>query len=281
LVSGFWWACSAAIVACDSCDDAPDAAKVGRVVLNLPRAFDQDDEARRAIRTAIAERLADAETVTFVSSDRKADHVLHLTAGPVVSGAESEEPGRPVELRLRPRGEGHEYRAVGRGLPLAELDASVMTGFDDAWRVIEMQRWLDISADPRMIDSLNHPDPRMREFVIQRLGERQVGAAVEPLCDRLTAEPRPELVLRAVGALVAIGDERAVEPLIELTRRKDPRFVVQVVFALGAIGGRTAQGYLVTLASGHPVEAVRTSAAQALEELAGQSADRGRGGGEP
>jgi hypothetical protein len=216
-----------------------------------------------------------------VPSDAKADHTLHLTAGPVVSGVASEEPGRPVELRLRPRRAGREYRAVGRGLPLAEIDASVMTGFDDAWPVIETQRWLDLSADPRLIDSLDHPDPRMRDFVIQRLGERQSVAAVEPLCRRLGAEPQPELVLRAVGALVAIGDERAVQPLIELTRRKDPRFVVQVVFALGAIGGRTAQGYLVTLASGHPVEAVRTSAAQALEELEEQSADRRREDGEP
>ncbi len=260
-------ACSFALAGCDSCDREPETARVGRVVLNLPREFDNQTEVREAIRATIEERLADAEAVSFAAGGPGADHVVHVTAGEVVRGDQEGGQGRPVEVRLRPKHDGREHQAVGRGLPLADLASSVMTGFDDAWRVVEQQRWMSVARDQRLVDSLNHPDPRMRDFIIQLLGERRSVAAVDALCERLRKEPRPELVLRAVGALVAIGDARAAEPLIELTRRRDPRFVIQVVYALGEIGGPTAEGYLVTLASGHPLEAVQAAAAEALAEL--------------
>ena len=45
------------------------------------------------------------------------------------------------------------------------------------------------------------------------------------------------VALRAVGALVAIGDRRAVEPLIEMTRKRPPQLVAQVLYALASLGG--------------------------------------------
>ncbi len=118
-----------------------------------------------------------------------------------------------------------------------------------------------------MITALADSDPRIRDFAIVLLGDRKSASAVGPLCLLLESEARPELVLRAIGSLVAIGDEKATVPMIELSKRKDPEFVLQVVYAVGAIGGRTAEAYLVTMASGHPVEAVRLGAEQALKEM--------------
>lgn len=77
-----------------------------------------------------------------------------------------------------------------------------------------------------------------------------------------------ELGLRAVGGLVALGDNNAVLPLIDLAQRRAPVFVRQLVYAIGALGGRHAAGYLVTMASGHPDHQVREAARQAVVELA-------------
>jgi HEAT repeat protein len=145
--------------------------------------------------------------------------------------------------------------------------AGALAGFDDAWSVIDRQRRLDAAGAAALEKSLADDDRRMRDFAIVRLGEQKQKSAVPALCNLLKTEKRPELVLRAIGALVSIGDARAVEPLIELSNQKDPDFVLQVVFAVGAIGGRTAEAYLVTMASGHPIETVRQGAEQALAEM--------------
>jgi HEAT repeat protein len=170
-------------------------------------------------------------------------------------------------LQLRPTGKAAEYSSVARATG-TDVAAAVHVAFRDAWRIIEGSRKLDVQPDAALIASLADSDPRVRDFAIQRLGDRRSKDAVDPLCKLLATEERPELVLRVIGSLVSIGDERAVTPLIDLTYKKDPSFVLQVVFAVAAIGGRTAEAFLVTVASGHPHEAVQRGAEDALAELA-------------
>jgi len=80
-------------------------------------------------------------------------------------------------------------------------------------------------------------------------------------------DDNPAVALRAVGALVAIGDRRAVEPLIEMTRKRPPQLVAQVLYALASLGGPTAEAFLYTLESGSPDDEVRRAATEALVEL--------------
>jgi HEAT repeat protein len=75
------------------------------------------------------------------------------------------------------------------------------------------------------------------------------------------------VVLRAIGALVAIGDRRAVRPLIELTRKRPPQIVSQILYALGSLGGPEAESFLYTLESGAAEEEVRRAAAEAFADL--------------
>jgi len=70
-----------------------------------------------------------------------------------------------------------------------------------------------------------------------------------------------------VGALVAIGDRRAVDPLIEMTRKRPPQVVTQVLYALASLGGPTAEAFLYTLESGATDDEVRRAATDALAEL--------------
>ena len=94
--------------------------------------------------------------------------------------------------------------------------------------------------------------------------------AAEPDADEATQA----LGLRAAGGVVLLRERRAVLPLIALGLRREPAFVVQIVYAVGALGGPQAEAYLVTLASGHAHHEVRAAAREALETMA-----RAQGGG--
>ena len=92
------------------------------------------------------------------------------------------------------------------------------------------------------------------------------------LLNRLS-DDNPVVALRAVGALVAIGDLRAVDPLIEMTRKTKPQVTAQILYALASLGGPTAEAYLYTLESGAPDDEVRRAATDALLELRRKSSE--------
>jgi len=250
-----------------ACDKRPPVVTVARVLLSLPPRYDGEGADRERLRAELASRLADTPRVTYRPNARDAAYMLTVSSDELVELPGESGEVRPVRVVLQPLAGGPEFRAVGMGLPLVEIVASTLTGFDDAWKVIAEERRLSIAEDAMLVAVLRHPDRRLREFGIETLADRKSRVAVEPLAALLESEPEPELILRAVGALVAIGDPRAAEPLIALARNKSPEVVVQVAYALGALGGTVAEGYLVTLASGHPVEEVRAAATQALKDL--------------
>jgi hypothetical protein len=269
-------ACSLGLLVA-GCRAKAERVAVGRIVIDAPREYDQPAGGRDAVRAAISERLKDDDTTTLEADEREASHVLHVRIGAAFEGGGKEEgmevAERPLHLRLRPVGSAPLYEVVSRargGDPVA----SALAAFDDAWAVLRRERILEVGGDDDLVKALEDSDGRIRDFAIVRLGDRKTSAAVDPLCKLLEREERPELVLRAIGSLVAIGDARAVEPLIELSSRKDPDFVLQIIFAVGSIGGRTAEAYLVTMASGHPVEAIRRGAEQALGEMKQRTAKR-------
>ncbi len=183
---------------------------------------------------------------------------------------DDDEPGNErVRVELRPRPDALSYDVIGEAQSTGDFRRNVQSAFADAWSVITTMRLLDRGDDQDLIGALKSDDQRVQLFAVGRLGDHKSKAAVEPLIGLLTEESRPELALRSIGALIAIGDQRAAGPMIELAHNKDPQFVLQVVFALGLRVGRRRRGYLVTLwPSGHPVEAVRRGAEDALAEMA-------------
>jgi HEAT repeat protein len=104
------------------------------------------------------------------------------------------------------------------------------------------------------------------------LADRRSPAAVPQLILRLQDE-NDDVARRAVGALVAIGDRRAVRPLIEMTKKRRPEQVRPIVYALGSLGGSEAEAFLFTLESGSPDEEVGRAAHDALADLRGRKDD--------
>ncbi|MEM6733273.1 MAG: HEAT repeat domain-containing protein [Myxococcota bacterium] len=255
----------AVLVVAGACNKKPELAVVQRVVLSLPNSIDADAKTRERIRSDVKNELQKDDLTLVTDDDSKATHLVRVeVAGVLDPVAREERPGVIVQLRSFSKGAILEAVGHSKNEDRAEF---VVDGFSDAWSIITTRRLLQVAPERDILASLQSSDLRVRAAAISLLGERKIGAGVEPLCDILANEENELLVLRAVGALIALGDPAAIDPLIELARNKDPRFVLQVVFAVGAIGGQTARGYLVTLASGHPVESVRRGAQDALEEL--------------
>ncbi len=120
--------------------------------------------------------------------------------------------------------------------------------------------------DTQLIADLSSPDGGVRDCAVRQLADRRNPAAVPALIERLR-DPDKQVVLRAMGALEALRDPRAVKPLIDLTERQDPAFVTQVVYVIGAIGGGDAEAFLYTLENGSQDPQVRVAAAEATAEL--------------
>lgn len=234
--------------------------------------YDARTSERELLRNGVVERLENTEGLKFVRDSHDATHLVRVTLGAPFQ-ADDAVVTVPLDVALKATGDAAEFSASAFVPQGASLPTTWLAAFDDAWPILQVMRKLDVAKDKDLLHALGDSDVRLRAFAIQRLGERKAKAAVKPLCDLLTRESDAEVVFKTMGALVAIGDQRAVEPLIALAHQKDPAFVLQVVFAVGAIGGRTARAYLVTLASGHPNEEVQRGAKDALEELS----HRGKG----
>jgi len=146
------------------------------------------------------------------------------------------------------------------------FEAALRAALEDASRGLAWQLESRRRTDEELSRDLDDPDPRVRDYAIRALADRRSPKVVPQLIARLE-DDNPAVALRAVGALVAIGDRRAVEPLIEMTRKRPPQLVAQVLYALASLGGPTAEAFLYTLESGSPDDEVRRAATEALVEL--------------
>src|SRR5216683_38727 len=167
-------------------------------------------------------------------------------------------------------GAGHAASAADAGteaaVRLAAFEGALRGALDDAARGLAWQLESRRKTDDELSRDLGDGDPRVRDYAIRALADRRSPAVVPQLIARLE-DDNPAVALRAVGALVAIGDRRAVEPLIEMTRKRPPQLVAQVLYALASLGGPTAEAFLYTLESGSPDDEVRHAATEALAEL--------------
>ena len=149
---------------------------------------------------------------------------------------------------------------------LAAFDGALAAALQESATSLSWQLEARRKGDTELQGDLAASDARVRDYAVRALADRRNPAAVPLLLARLEDES-PDVVRRAMGALVAIGDPRAVRPLIDLTRKRPPQFVAEVLYALGSLGGAEAEAYLFTMESGAPEEEVRRAAAEALSEL--------------
>lgn len=182
-----------------------------------------------------------------------------------------------VELKLRRRVEGgvEELSATGQAFEVQDpSDFDRTEGFervlgsaiDRAVSNVGVQLRSEHLSLDELLAKLGSPRPEERLYVLRTLRERRDPSLVPQVILALS-DSDDAVVLEAIGVLVAQGDPLAVEPLIKLAFGRDVLFQLQIITAVGELGGPVARGYLFTLARGHGSSEVRERAAEALARL--------------
>ncbi|MCA9540946.1 MAG: HEAT repeat domain-containing protein [Myxococcales bacterium] len=117
-----------------------------------------------------------------------------------------------------------------------------------------------------LIDGLAASDPEVRRASAGRLAMLRSAEAVPAMIGRLATEADRDVLLRLIGALAEIGDDRAVEPLIELADPRDREVLRAVIDALAAMGGQRA-GDFFDLLSAHDDADIRLMVEQARARM--------------
>jgi hypothetical protein len=128
---------------------------------------------------------------------------------------------------------------------------------------------LESASDEKILAALSGTDHGKRTRAIVMSGERKLKGALPKLMElvRDDDEQDQDAVLKAIGAMVSIGDPVAVGALIDAGRRRSSAYLNQILFAVAQLGGKEAEAYLFTVSTGHTDPEVKKNANEALEEL--------------
>ncbi len=152
---------------------------------------------------------------------------------------------------------------------------AVIDAARDALAGLEAVRGVDALDRRALVARLEGPEGPALEAAVDRVRDEAVVEARGPLLARLALDTLElDRRLRVVGALVPIADATVARALVASARGQPPAYVSALVFALSRVGGREAEAYLFTVASGHPDERLRASARAALDELTRRSPAR-------
>jgi len=237
------------------------------------------DDVARALQAPLAEALDGLEG--FERRPARRDEVGFQARA--VVGLVTDRPAPGGELRRRAVGVSVRLWSLDRVDPvevradgLASQELAPDAGFEPVAQAALTQAmarlraaWeLTTAAPSEVVSALAAEDDAIRGAAIAAAAHRRLEAAVEPLGQLLSSDTLPDSVaLEIVGALVAIGDPRAVGPIIETVEKRPASYWPQVLFAVGELGGRRAEGFLFTVAKGHEDPAVKVAARDALREL--------------
>lgn len=168
-------------------------------------------------------------------------------------------------------------RAAKEGAPLdaAACRAHLEHAVDDVVGVLVGLARVHFGGLPELLSALDASDDDVAAEAIRVAALRKEKVAVPRLISMLKGDDARRRD-RALGALVEIGDPRAVKPITELARFQDVSELPKVIDALGALGGSQSRAYLEFVVSAHDDSEMRQLAQAALARL-----ERHVGDGEP
>lgn len=173
----------------------------------------------------------------------------------------------PGDEGLRAR---HEARITyGRNAPLFEpIDAILDEALGRGFEVLAASIALRSAPPAKVNEAIAGSDPEIAARAIEVAAARSMKSTIPAIIRLIEDETAPPpLRVRSIGALVELGDQSAVGPLIAFAKGRSPAFLVQIIFGVAQIGGKEAEAWLFTVSSGHPDATIRQSAREALAEL--------------
>ena len=114
----------------------------------------------------------------------------------------------------------------------------------------------------------------LRDEAIHVVGERQLHDEA-PILLKLLSDPEERTRDAALGALIALGDRRAVTELTRTRSLRDRREMRKIIEAIAILGGQEADEYLSFIAATHDDDEIRAEAAAARARLARREEDAG------
>jgi hypothetical protein len=150
----------------------------------------------------------------------------------------------------------------------AELVKTFQTG-----KIVE--RWVaaeDLGNYPDAVDllceALPKADADLTIFIVKALAQIKDRKAVAPLLEKWKLAPSGAPGTRYIpDALAAIGDARVVPALVKPLKACRFDYRSHIIYALGILGGPTAEETLQDLVKNDPFPAVREQAEEALKKL--------------
>jgi hypothetical protein len=142
----------------------------------------------------------------------------------------------------------------------------------------------DLAARRRLADgpvagveaALQADGGSLREEAIRAVGERRLKAEA-PLLLKLLGDPDEATRDAALGALIALGDRRAVTELARTRSLRDRHEMHKIIEAISILGGQEADDYLSFVAASHDDDDIRAAAAAARARLQRREAEAGAG----
>ncbi len=113
---------------------------------------------------------------------------------------------------------------------------------------------------------LGSDDEEKRLYALRSLRERHEPSLLPKVIEMLD-DRDADVALEAVGVLVEEKAKSAAVPLIRISKGRDRIFLLQIITALGEIGGPVARGFLFTVAAGHDSTEIRRRAAESLRHV--------------
>jgi len=128
------------------------------------------------------------------------------------------------------------------------------------------QAKLSVGPPQLVIAALRRKDVPRLIAAVEIAGVRKLRGAVPRLVS-LLGHSDARVADRCIGALVAIGDRRAVRPLARAAAFDDTERLAKVIDAIAALGGKEAVRFLEFVATGHPDADLRNMAREALARM--------------
>jgi hypothetical protein len=159
----------------------------------------------------------------------------------------------------------HAYSAP-KGLSPKSVRDQLTRAMEGVGQGLLLQVGLLLGDSARLVRALSDADPRIRDAAMRIAGIRRERKAVPRLLE-LLHHSEERVSDAAIGALIAIGDRRAVRPLCERFGMGDVRGLAKVIDGIASLGGDEAQAYLELLGSGHDHPEIRAMSRAALERM--------------
>jgi hypothetical protein len=269
----------AALLLASGCGNTVTVSQV--VISGIPESDEGPEITAVKVREAVMKDIARADWIGFVPGKKdgatlKID-LTRITEG--LGGGTGAWPGeRPrIDVSIRSTDEKGRLKSQSVYMEVADLDMMNLRGAKTPEKVLgalvmkaldrlkEREKMAALSGKD-LLEELGSKDAWRRELAVEELGSRAEPGSYQQVMQKLKDSDK-SVALKAVGALVTIGNKAAVPSIIDFARGKELPIQVQMIYAIAQIGGPVAEGYLFVVSTGCPDPQVASAAKEALDEL--------------